>query len=74
MPHSREGWSVQNAYSSEYSDIHAMGWDALETVLQNLDEMLGFDPLLLRYHCHNIQIFKIKQINNKSDPNLVTKK
>jgi len=45
-----------------------------ETVLQNLDKMIGYVLLLLSHCSGNIQMFKIKQINKNSDLTLITKK
>jgi hypothetical protein len=54
--------------------FYAMDEMLLEMVSQNLDEMIGFDLLLLTY-CHRyIQVFKVKQQQHKPDPSLITKK
>jgi hypothetical protein len=54
--------------------FYAMDEMLLEMVLQNLDKMIGSDLLLLTYHHRYIQVFKVKQQNNKPDPSLITKK
>ncbi len=46
----------------------------LETMLQNLNEMVRFDFLLCGYHICYVQVFQVKQQNHKSHPTFVTEK
>jgi hypothetical protein len=44
--------------------LYTMNEMLFETVLENLEEMIGFDLLLLSNRSHYIQVFKVEQQNS----------